>query len=381
MREVVVVGVGSTVFGKFPERRPDELGAEAVRRAMDDAGAEPEDIQFAYSANLYGGMVIGQAILRECRITNLEITNVENACAGGATAFRKAWYDIGSGLYDIGLAVGVESITTSSIVGKLIPPAKGDLAGELGMNMVGRWAMAQRRYMEENGVSLQQIAKVAVKNRRNGCLNPYSQYQKEYTIDEVVNSRMICDPITLLQCCPNSDGGAAAILCSADLAPKFKRKPVKVIASVVKSGDYLYRSRSIGFSEMTARSVKEAYEMAGLGPEDIDVCELHDPFSYTELAHYEELGFAKPGEGVRLIEEGVTQIGGKLPVNPSGGLESKGHPVSATGVAQIAELVWQLRGEAGKRQAGNPKVGLAHVLGGEVTELESGACSIHILGR
>lgn len=378
MRPVAIIGVGSTVFGKFPERRLDELGADAVWQAMNDAGAKPKDIQFAYNSTLYGGMVIGQAILRECAITNIEVTNVENACAGGASAFRRAWYDIASGLYDIGIAIGIESITTSSIAGKLIPPAKGDLAGELGMNMVAKWALAQRRYMEEYGVTLQQIAKVAVKNRRNGCLNPYSQYQKEYTVDEIINSRMICDPITLLQCCPNSDGAAAAILCSADMVQRFKGKPIKIIASVLRSGDFQYRSKSIAFSEMTARCAKEAYEMAGLGPEDIDLCELHDPFAYNELGHYEELGFCKKGEGARLIEEGVTEIGGRLPVNPSGGLESKGHPISATGVAQIAEIVWQLRGHAGKRQVEDARVGMTHVLGGEVLELESGACSIHI---
>lgn len=380
MREVAVIGVGSTIFGRFPERRLDELGAEALRQAMNDAGAKQSDIQFAYNSTLYGGMVIGQAILRECAITNIEVTNIENACAGGASAFRKAWYDIASGLYDVGIAIGIESITTSPIAGKLIPPAKGDLAGELGMNMVAKWALAQRRYMEEHGVSLEQIARVAVKNRHNGSLNPYSQYKKECTVEEVVNSRMICDPITLLQCCPNSDGAAAAILCSADMVQRFRGKPVKVLASVLKSGDYLYRSESIAFSEMTARSAKEAYEMAGLGPEDMDLCELHDPFAFTELAHCEELGFCKRGEGARLIEEGVTQIDGRLPVNPSGGLESKGHPVSATGVAQIAELVWQLRGRAGKIQVEGARVGMAHVLGGEVVELESGACSIHILG-
>ena len=379
MRKVAVVGVGSTVFGKFEDKRLDMMGAEAVWEAINDAGAKPSDIQFAYSSNLYGGMVIGQAVLREVGITNIELTNVENACAGGATAFRKAWYDIASGLYDIGIALGVESLTSSSVAGKLIPPAEGDLTGELGMNTVAKFALAQRRYMDEFNVSLEDIAKVSVKNHHHGCLNPLSQFQKEITVEDVIQSRTICEPITLLQCCPMSDGASAVILCSEKMAKKFEKKPIKVLASVLKSGDFLYRWEDMAFSDVSRKCAIEAYEMAGLGPEDINVCELHDAFAYNELAHYEELGFCGSGEGPDLLAKGVTELGGRLPVNPSGGLLSKGHPISATGVAQIAEIVWQLRGEAGKRQVENARVGLAHVLGGEVADLEAGACGVNIL--
>jgi benzoylsuccinyl-CoA thiolase BbsB subunit len=379
MREVAIIGVGCTVMGKFPERLPYELGAEAARAAVQDAGINPKDLQFAYCANLYGGMVIGQAVLGEIGITDVELTNVENACTGGATAIRKAWWDIASGLYDIGIAVGVESITTSPIAGKLITPAKGDITGELGMNMVAKFALTQRRYMDTFNVSLEQIAKVSVKNHHNGCLNPYSQYKKEYTIEEVINSRPICEPITLLQCCPSSDGAAAAVLVSRDLAKKYTRNPVIIAASVLKSGDYSFRWEDITFSDMTYKCCNKAYEMAGLGPEDVDVCELHDAFAVNELMHYVELGFCQKGEEVRLIEDGITELGGRLPVNASGGLLSKGHPVSASGVAQIAELVWQLRGQSGERQIANAKVGLAHVIGGEVAGLESGAVGVHIL--
>jgi benzoylsuccinyl-CoA thiolase BbsB subunit len=379
MRDVAILGVGSTVFGKFPEKLPYELGAEATRAAVEDAGVNPRDLQFAYCSNLYGGMVIGQAILGEIGVTRIEITNVENACAGGATALRKTWWDIASGLYDMGMVVGVESMTTSPIAGKLIPPAKGDITGELGMNMVARFALSQRRYMDMFNIRLEQIARVSVKNHHNGCLNPYSQYHKELTVEEIIQSRPICEPITLLQCCPASDGAAALILGSSDMARKYTDKPVIIAASVLMSGDYAFRWEDMTFSDMTYKCSIDAYEMAGLGPEDIDVCELHDAFAVNELQHYVELGFCKRGEEVGLIEEGITEIGGKLPVNPSGGLLSKGHPVSATGVAQIAELVWQLRGQAGKRQVKNAKVCLAHVMGGEVTGLESGAVAIHIL--
>jgi len=381
MREVAIIGVGSTVFGKFPERVIAELGSEAVWAALQDAGVTPKDIQFGYCANLYGGMVIGQAVLREAGIVDIELTNIENACAGGATAFRRAWCDIALGLYDIGIVVGVESMTTSPVAGKLIPPAKGDISGELGMNMVARFALSQRRYMDVYSVSLEQIAKVSVKNHHNGCLNPYSQYRKELSIEEIISSRPICEPITLLQCCPATDGAAAAVLVSRDLAKKYTGKPVIVAASVIRSGDYSYRWKDITFSDMTYKCANEAYKMAGLGPKDVDVCELHDAFAVNELQHYVELGFCERGEEVRLIDEGITEIGGKLPVNASGGLLSKGHPVSASGVAQIVELAWQLRGQAGKNQVTNAKVGLAHTLGGEVTDLESGAVAVHILKR
>jgi benzoylsuccinyl-CoA thiolase BbsB subunit len=379
MREVAIIGVGCTVMGKFPERLPYELGGEAARAAVQDAGINPKDLQFAYCANLYGGMVIGQAVLGEIGVADIELTNVENACTGGATAIRKAWWDIASGLYDIGIAVGVESITTSPIAGKLIPPAKGDINGELGMSMVSRFALAQRRYMDTFNVSLEQIAKVSVKNHHNGCLNPYSQYKKEFTIEEVINSRPICEPITMLQCCPSSDGAAAVVLVSRDLAKKYTNQPVIIAASALKSGDYSFRWEDITFSDMTYKCANKAYEMAGLGPEDVNVCELHDAFAVNELMHYVELGFCQKGEEVRLLEDGITEIGGKLPVNASGGLLSKGHPISASGVAQIVELVWQLRGQAGERQVANAKVGLAHVIGGEVAGLESGAVGVHIL--
>src|SRR4030042_3780799 len=377
MREVAIIGVGSTVFGKFPERLPYELGAEAALAAVQDAGITPKDIQFAYCANLYGGMVIGQAVLGEIGVTDIEQTNVQNACAGGATALRRAWWDIASGLYNIGIVIGVESITTSPIAGKLITPAKGDISGELGMNMVARFALSQRRYMDVFNISLEQIAKVSVKNHHHGCLNPYSQYKKELTIEEIINSRPICEPITLLQCCPSTDGAAAAVLVSRDLAKKYTNQPVIIAASVLKSGDYSFRWEDMTFSDMTYKCANEAYKMAGLGPEDIDVSKITDAFAANELQHYVELGFCKRGEEVRLLEDGVTGLDGKLPVNPSGGLLSKGHPLSATGVAQIAEIVWQLRGQAGSNQIAGAKIGLAHTLGGEVADLEAGAVGVH----
>jgi len=381
MRQVAIIGVGSTVFGKFPQKALFELGSEAAWAALKDGGVNPKDIQFAHYANLYGGMVEGQAALRDAGITNIEITNIENACVGGATALRRAWYDIASGLYDIGIAVGAESMTTSPIAGKLITPAKGDVSGELGMNTMAKFALSQRRYMDVSGVSLEQIAMVSVKNHHNGCFNPYSQYHKEFSVEDILKSRLICDPITQLQSCATTDGAAAAILVSLNLAKKYTTKPIIIAASVIQSGDYAFRWKDITFSDMTYQAANKAYRMAGIGPEDINLCELHDAFAVNELQHYVELGFCKRGEEVRLLVDGVTGLNGKLPVNPSGGLLSKGHPLSATGVAQIAEIVWQLRGQAGSNQIARAKVGLAHTLGGEVADLEAGAVGVHILKR
>jgi benzoylsuccinyl-CoA thiolase BbsB subunit len=379
MREVAVIGVGSTIFGKYPTKLVTEMGIEAASAAIKDCQIEKNDIQVAYASTVFGGAVLGQRILNELGISGIEVLNVENACAGGAAAFRGVWWAIASGLYDIGLVVGAESMTTSPIAGKLIPPEKGDLYGQIGNNMPAHFAFGMKRHMEKYGTTLEQFAKISVKNHHNGSMNPYSQYKEEMTVEEILNSRVICEPITLLQCCPNSDGAAAAILCSMDIAEKYSSKPIRVVASVLKMGDYEYKWEDMAISDLSVKCAQEAYEMSTSKPDDIDVCELHDAFTYSEIAHYEELGFCDFGEGGRFIDDGMSNIGGKVAVNSSGGLLAKGHPVSATGVAQIAEIVWQLRGEAGERQQPDAKVGLAHTMGGEVSNIECGACAIHIL--
>ena len=379
MREVAIIGVGTTTFGKFPKVRVVDMASKAVTEALRDATMDRRSIQCAYSSTVFGGAVLGQRILEDVGISKIEVNNMENACAGGASAFRAAWYAIASGLYDVGIAIGAESMTTSPIAGKLIPPEEGDLAGQLGMNMPAHFAMGMKRHMHLYGTTIGQFARISVKNHGNGCLNPYSQYKKALSLDEILNSRMICDPITLLQCCPNTDGAAAVIICSMDIAKKFNAKPVWVAASVLKMGDYAFRWTDMASSDLTRECANEAYEMADCGPGDIDVCECHDAFTYSELSHYEELGFCAPGEGGALVDRGETEIGGRIPVNPSGGLLSRGHPVSATGIEQIAEIVWHLRGEAGQRQVEGAKIGLAQTMGGEVANLECGACAVHIL--
>jgi len=381
MREVAVIGVGQSKFGKMPERSAVSLGREAVLAAIKDAGISPKKIQFAYCARFYEGGVMGQHVLKEVGITSIEMVNVQNDCAGGSTAFRGVWKEIADGHYDIGIAIGVESNTTMPLAGGLQRPISEDLEGQLGLTMPGVFALVAKRYMELYGATEKDFAKVSVKNHHHGCLNPFAQYRKEFTVEEILNSRMISDPITLLQCCPNTDGAAAAILCSMDIARQYTTTPIKVIGSALQSGDYKYRQKDLIISDVVPKTAKIAYEMAGVGPEDLDVVELHDAFASEEITRYEDLMLCKVGEGIDLIRSGATELGGRIPVNPSGGLLSLGHPLSASGVRNICEIVWHLRGQAGERQIPNAKVGLAHMAGGNVVRLEVGACSVHILAR
>jgi acetyl-CoA acetyltransferase len=233
--------------------------------------------------------------------------------------------------------------------------------------------------MEQYGTTVEQMARVAVKNRRHGRLNPRAQYPKEVTIADVRSSPMICTPLTMLDSCPTTDGGAAAIFCSEEVAKRYTTKLIYVAAAALKSGTY-ESTRNIAVNEIEKRASQEAYEWAGLGPEDLHFAEVHDCFTIAEIVRIENLGFCREGEGGRLVEEGITSLGGRLPVNPSGGLLCKGHPIGATGVAQVAELIWQLRGEAGDRQVKGAKVGLAHCSGGFIAQ-DTGASAVIILKK
>jgi benzoylsuccinyl-CoA thiolase BbsB subunit len=234
----------------------------------------------------------------------------------------------------------------------------------------------------EEGATVEDFARVSVKNHYNGSLNPQAQYQKEFTVEEILGSRMICDPITLLMCCPNTDGAAAAILCSKEVARRYTSHPIRVLASSLCSADYKFTQEDICASPVGVKVAKMAYEMAGVDPKDIDLVEMHDAFANEEILRYEDLQLCKPGEGLDLLRSGATEIGGRIPVNPSGGLLALGHPLSASGVRAVCEVVLHLRGQAGARQTPNAKVGLAQMLGGLVTNLEHGAVAgIHILAR
>jgi len=405
MRDVAVIGAGMTRFGKFLERSMKDLAREAVEEALKTAGVEQQALEVAVVGNAMAGLITGQecirgqVVLREMGIGGIPVVNTENACASSATAFHLAWLYVASGMYDIALALGMEKLyhedkkRSFQAIGSAVdvefmqqllaavksqPKAEGEgKPGEPGKSrsmFMDFYAIFARAHMEKYGTTKEQFAKIAVKNHYNGSLNPHAQYQHACTLEEVLASPLVAEPLTRLMCSPIGDGAAAVILTSAENASRFTSKPVYVRASVLASGD----DPEPGKPGITTRAARKAYEMAGLGPQDINVAEVHDASAPAELVIYEELGFCPPGEGGKLIDDGVTTLTGRLPVNTSGGLLAKGHPVGATGVAQICEVFWQLRGEAGKRQVAKARVGLTENGGGMVRN-EAAALSVHIL--
>jgi len=412
MRRVAVVGAGMTRFGKWMDRSLKDLGREAVEAAMKEAGVDRPQIDAAIVGNATAGlitgqeMIRGQVILREMGFGDIPIINTENACASSSTAFHLAWLYVSSGMYDCVLALGVEKLyhedkrRSFQAIGSAVDMeavqdllkataargrtdgekagGSGEGAGEKRSMFMDFYAAGAREHMKRYGTTAMQFAKVAVKSHQNASLNPYAQYRETYTVEDIMNSPMVAEPLTRLMCSPIGDGAAALVLCSEEKAKQLTTKPVWVTASVLGSG----KDRAPGEPGVTTRMVNKAYEISGVGPEDIDVIELHDASAPAELMEYEELGLCKVGEGGRLIEDGVTSLTGKIPVNPSGGLLSKGHPIGATGCAQLTEIFWQLRGQAGDRQVkgGEAKVGLTQN-GGGMMRGEAAAMSIHVLQR
>ena len=385
MRAVAIAGIGGMRFGKYGDRSLRVLGEEACIKAIRDAGMKPREIQLAYVGNLaqweWGqGLLIGHSVLREIGITKIPITRVENGCATGSNAFHEAWYRVATGACDIALAFGVEQMTVASsekILNVFTGRQHAERDGDMGNSAPGLFALMARRHMEEFGTTREQMAMVAVKNRKYGARNPEAQLTQALTVEEVLTDRMICDPLTLPQCCPRGDGAAAVVLVAAKIARKYAPIPITVAASVQVSGSYSDTASYTSF-DTDVRAAAAAYRMAGLGPEDIDLAEVHDCFSIAEIVHYEDLGFCCKGEGGRFIEEGDSGIGGKIPVNTSGGLLSKGHVIGATGISQIIELVRQLRGQAGRRQVEGARVALQHNGGGFI-HTDTASCFIHIL--
>jgi acetyl-CoA acetyltransferase len=374
MREVWVAGVGMSHFAKQPTREPEDLVWDAATHALSDAGVERTRIQAGYVGNVYLGMGSGQVLLKSVGITGIPVFNVENACASGATALHLAWLAIASGQYDRVLVVGVEQL--SSIASGGIPLSETDREIRNGLTMPALYAMRARRHMAEYGTTIEQLARVSVKNRRHSVHNVRAQYRQPVSIDEVLQSRPIAEPLTLLQCCPTSDGAAAVVLESGD---SRRRTGVRIRASVIDSGSWRNDPRDMARSELTERTATKAYRQAAVGPRDIDVAEVHDAFTIGELMYYEALGFCELGDSGRLAESGDTELGGRIPVNTSGGLLSKGHPLGATGVAQVVEIAEQLRGRSGQRQVNGATLGLAHCTGGGVAGFDHIACSVHIL--
>ena len=376
MREVSVIGVGMVPFAKYREKTLAEIGWPAVKAAIEDAGVEKRDIEAAYCGSALGGMMSGQRVLKQLGITGLPITNVENACSSSSSAFRQAYIAVAAGVYDMVLVLGVEKLTKFG--GGTLPLEKEDFEVTHGLVMPALYGMRARRYMHDYGLTKEQLAQVAVKAHKHGAKNEDAQYRNEVTVEEVMEAREIAEPFTLLHCCPSGDGAAAVVIASAEKARQYTTKPVRVACSEVNSGKYVTGFRDMTTPEITVRGAKQAYEEAHIGPEDVDVAEVHDAFTIAELLYYEALGFCDKGDAAKLLEDGETSIGGRIPVNPSGGLLSKGHPIGATGAAQIVEVVRQLRGQAGDRQVDDAKVALTHCTGGGISGFDHGACSIHM---
>lgn len=379
MRPVSVIGVGMVPFGRFPDRSLADLGWPAVKAALAEAGVHRRDVEAIYCGTALGGMMAGQRIAGKIGLTGIPITNIENACSSASTAMRQAVLAIGAGEYDVALVIGVEKL--SKFGGGTLPLETEDWEVSQGMVMPTLYAMRAQRYMHDFGLKPEELALVSVKNRANGALNPDAQMRKPVTVEEVLASRPVADPFTLLQCCPTGDGAAAIVLCADSVAARFRSDPVRIVASEMNSGKFTPGYRDMTSPEITLRGAHEAYEQAGLGPGDIDVAEVHDAFSIAELLYYEAFGFCERGEAAAFLARGGANIDGEVAVNPSGGLLAKGHPIGATGAAQIVEVVRQLRGECGPRQVANAKVGLTHATGGGITGFDHGVCSIHIFSR
>jgi benzoylsuccinyl-CoA thiolase BbsB subunit len=376
MRNVYVAGVGMIKFGKFPDQTIEEMGRKAVLLAIADANIDRKSIGEVFCGTAYGGPLIGQRILRDIGMTGIAITNVENACSSGSAAFREGVSAVALGRVDTALIIGVEKLTQFG--GGTIPLETTDIEVGQGMTMPALYAMRARRYMHNYGATPKHLAMVSVKAHKNGAMNPYAQFQKEVSVEKVLESRMIADPLTLFMCCPTGDGAAAVVITTGEKARNQGGVPIKVAASVLQSGLFETGFRDMAINELTTRTGKLAYDQAGIGPEEIDLAEVHDAFAIAEMLYYEALGFCQVGEAKNLLERGETEITGRIPVNPSGGLKTRGHPVGATGVAQICEVVWQLRGQAGSRQVKEPNIALTHCTGGGISGLDHGACSIHI---
>ena len=367
-RDVCVIGVGMTKFERC-ERDFTELVHEAVGDALKMAGVAPERLEQAFAGYVNGMSTQGQRALYGMGIGGLPVYNVHNYCSTGSTALHLGYQAIASGMNECVLAFGFEKMQKGPLEKQLsgleniaketdkgAPPVAARMFGDGG-----------RQHMEQYGTTKEQFAKVSVKNHRHSVNNPRSQYREACSLDEVLASRMVYDPLTILQCCPTSDGAGAAILCSQEFATRQAiSRPVKIVAQAMQTDrmeDFAMGALGMIGVGMSRRAAQKVYEQAGLGPEDVQVIELHDCFSTNELVTYESLGLCKEGDGGRLIDEDQVTYGGRWVVNPSGGLLSKGHPLGATGLAQCAELVWQLTGAAEKRQVEGARVGLQHNVG------------------
>ena len=382
MRDVAVIGIGINKWGELWEKSLREIFVEAALKAIDDAGID--HIDSMYVGNMSSGLFVGQehigALMADyLGVTPIPATRVESACASGGAAVRQAFIEVASGMSDIVLAGGVEKmldVDGGEATTALATAADQEYEVYNGVTFPGLYAMIAHLHMQKYGTTSKQLAAVAVKNHKNGKLNSNAQFPFEVTIDQVLNSTMVCDPLHLLDCSPITDGAAAVVLCPLEMASKFTGKPPVKITGVGQATDFLalHQRKDPSRLEAVEKAANTAYNMADKTPKDIDVCEVHDCFTIAEICVVEALGFAERGKGGYMAASGRTAINGEIPVNTSGGLKAKGHPVGATGVAQVIEIVEQLRGEAGNRQVKDARVGMTQNMGG------SGASAVcHIL--
>ena len=387
MRDVAIIGVGCTEFGELWDKSFRELFVEAGVSAIEDANVQGGKIDALYVGNMSGGRFIeqehlGALIADYSGLASLHIpsTRVEAACASGGLALRQGIIAVASGYHDIVIAGGAEKMTDVGVettTDALAAAADREWEGIMGATFPGLYAMIARLHMHKYGTTQEQLAAVAVKNHHNGTMNPKAQFQNEISIETVINSLMVADPLRVFDCSPITDGASAVVIAPADIAKKYCDTPVYVKASAQASGTISLHDRpDITTLDATVAAANWAYKMAKLKPKDIGFAEVHDCFTIAEICAIEDLGFAKKGEGGKATESGMTALGGKIPINPSGGLKACGHPVGATGVKQAVEITLQLRGEAGKRQIDGAQIGLTHNVGGS-----GGTAVVHIFGR
>lgn len=407
MRDVAVIGVGMVRFGKLPDKSIKDLVHGAATAALADAGVTKDDLEAAYVGSAVAGLMTGQeqikaqVTLSAMGIETIPMYNVENACASSSSALHLAWVAVGAGLYDCALVVGFEKLFDADkrksfqALGTAvdIDLFKAFLAafekqqqgaeniikegsGEKRSVFMDMYAYYTRMYMERFGLTQEHFAKIAVKSHRNGALNPHAQYQRAVTLEEVLNSGDVAFPLTRMMCSPIGDGAAAAVVCARDKVSRFSGKPVWIKASVVGSGCVSGRMEDT----LTRRLGPKAFSAAGVGPEDLDVIEVHDATSPSEIISLIELGVCPGEDAPRWIDDGWLEVCGKFPTNTSGGLASKGHPIGATGLGQVHEIVTQLRGAAGPRQVEDARVGLTHN-GGGILGVDAAAMAIHVFER
>ena len=407
MREVAVVGAGMIPFGRYPEKGIKSLVRDAVTGALKDAGMASDAVEAAYVGSAVAGLMTGQeqiraqVVLSAMGIDTIPMYNVENACASSSSALNLAWMAVAAGMFDCVLVVGFEKLYDADKMKSFMAlgtavdvemamamledfqkqqnEAESILSAQSGRSksiFMDMYAYYTRRYMERYGLTQEHFARLAVKGHRNAVDNPHAMYRKAVTEKEVIDSGAVAFPLTRMMCSPICDGSAAVILCSKEKAAQFTTRPVWIAASVVGSGRI---SNDIDDS-LTRRLGPKAYAAAGIGPEDIDVIEVHDATTPSEIISLIELGLVPGKEAPEWIDQDRLAIGGTLPSNPSGGLTSKGHPIGATGLGQIHEIVQQLRGSAGRRQVDSPKVGMTHN-GGGILGVDAAAMALHILKR